>query len=113
MPGTWAQISRELGISNESPHSIKFAIEAGAYYMWKLRKSWSNPRPAGDRQKLAQASYNAGLGHILNAQKRCDNATLYLDIIKCLPQITGKHSEETITYIIRIQYWYLHILYGG
>lgn len=104
MPGTWAQVSRELRIGEASPHH-DIAISAGAYYMAKLRRQWSSPRPEDDRHRLAQASYNAGLGHILAAQRRCGNARHYPDIIACLPAITGHHSRETIGYVDRIARW--------
>jgi soluble lytic murein transglycosylase-like protein len=106
MPGTWADVSRELqlvgiGISPTSD----VAIKAGAYYMAKLRAAWSSKRPEEDRHRLAQASYNAGMGHILSAQRACGNPALYEPIIACLPQITGRNSEETIGYIKSIARW--------
>jgi len=95
MPGTWAEISRELRLPpGLSPHHA-WAIEAGAYYMAKLRAQWSAPRPAEDRHRLAQASYNAGLGHLLDAQRRCGGPPEYEAIVACLPRVTGRHSAET------------------
>ena len=107
MPATWKQISRELGYPEDaSPRTPKLAINAGAYYMRKLRNGWSSPRPQLDRQQLAQASYNAGFGNLLKAQRACGGENLYPDIIRCLPQITGHFSNETITYVKRIEFWY-------
>lgn len=106
MPGTWKMMVAEMRLGlNASPHS-ETAIEAGAYYMAKLRRQWSAPRPQTDRHKLAAASYNAGLGHLLTAQRLCGNRNLYIDIIRCLPRVTGRHSEETITYVQRIWKWW-------
>lgn len=114
MPGTWDQVVGELKWDKSvSPHSSKRAIQAGAYYMAKLRKSWSAPRPQEDRQKLAQASYNAGFGNILKAQRNCGGANLYDEIIICLPMVTGRHSKETITYVERIIRWRAKIVSGG
>src|SRR3972149_148459 len=48
MPGTWAEVSRQIGAGQISPHMAEPAIEAGAYYMAQLRKSWSAPRAAAD-----------------------------------------------------------------
>ncbi len=105
MPGTWDQVRRELRLgSAASPHH-DIAIEAGAYYMARLRKGWSSPRPQEDRQQLAQASYNAGMGNLLKAQRACGGPNLYAEIIACLPDITGRHSTETITYVDRIARW--------
>lgn len=67
--------------------------------------TWSSPRPNIDRLELAQASYNAGAGNIIKAQKECGGKVLYEDIIECLPQVTGHHSKETITYIKMIRKW--------
>ncbi len=105
MPATWSQISRELRLPPELRADNDAAIEAGAYYMAKLRRQWSSPRPIEDRQQLAQASYNAGLGSILAAQRACGGPPLYRDIIACLPAITGRYSRETIDYVDRIAKW--------
>jgi membrane-bound lytic murein transglycosylase F len=88
------------------------SIRAASIYMNKLNKFWSSPRPVMDRWLLATASYNAGAGNIHKAQKKCDNKSLYLEIIKCLPQITGRHSKETINYNKRILKFYWVILLG-
>lgn len=100
MPGTWADVVRQMKLPRgASPHEAALAIEAGAYYMAVLRRQWSSPRAEHERHRLAQASYNAGLGNILKAQKRCGGAALWDDIATCLPAVTGKHSRETISYV--------------
>jgi len=104
MPYTWKDMSKRLGFK-ASAYDPKFAIEAGAYYMYTLRRSWKSKRLQIERQKLAQASYNAGLGNLINAQKKCAMSHMYDSIIKCLPQVTGKHAKETITYVKRIAKW--------
>lgn len=106
MPATWAEIAPALGYGLVSPHLAGPAIKAGAYYMARLRKGWSSPRPADDRHKLAQASYNAGMGNLLAAQRVCGGALLYAEIIACLPDVTGRHAAETITYVERIRRWW-------
>ncbi len=107
MPGTKKQIWRELKYSQSiNTFSTYHSITAGAYYMRKLRNQWNWKRPQIDKHNLALASYNGGIGNILKAQKVCNDASLYEDIIKCLPQVTGHHSKETITYIKRIKKWY-------
>ncbi len=56
MPGTWRQVVREMRLpAGLSPNS-EIAIEAGAYYMQRLRRSWSAPRPESERHQLALAS---------------------------------------------------------
>ena len=110
MPRTWRSISKKLGFSNVSPFSAKHSIEAGAYYMAKLAHIWSWDRPEIDKWDLARASYNAGPGNLLKAQKKTNNSILYRDIIKGLPLVTGKHSRETISYVQNIHRWYGQII---
>jgi membrane-bound lytic murein transglycosylase F len=108
MPGTWSDVAKELGYPADiTPFDPEAAIPAGAYYMAQLLKSWSAPRPDIDRYCLALASYNAGFGHLLKAQKVAGGANDYASIIKALPEVTGKHALETTTYVKRIlNYWH-------
>ncbi len=109
MPGTWAdvvaQMSWETGVSRHDP---KLGIQAWAYYQGRLFQTWRAERPLEDRVSLAEASYNAGLGWILKAQKLCATETgagcaLYAEVIAYLPRITGHHAKETIEYTARIR----------
>lgn len=103
MPPTWRQIRKEMQFPKvASATDPKYAIPAGAYYMAKLLRKWSAPRPDMDRYCLALASYNAGFGSLLNAQKKAHGANDYKTIAKHLHLVTGKHSTETINYIKRI-----------
>jgi membrane-bound lytic murein transglycosylase F len=45
------------------------------------------------------------MGHLIKAQRLCGNSALYEEIVRCLPQVTGRHSVETITYVRRIAQW--------
>jgi soluble lytic murein transglycosylase-like protein len=106
MPGTWQDAVQRLGYPHGvSPHDARYAIEAGAWYMARQRAAWRAPRAALDRQRLAQASYNAGLGHIVAAQQLCGGTNGYAEIIACLPAVTGRHSAETISYVRMIAHW--------
>lgn len=102
MPATWGEVSRQLVIDG-SPFDPHLSIPAGAYYLSKLRRGWIWNRTEYERHNLALASYNAGFGNLLKAQRLCNNATLYADIIKCLPDITFQHSKETIGYVLAIR----------
>lgn len=97
MPTTWDYVSARLGIKG-SRFNSKLAIPAAAYYMQLQKNFWSSPRPASDRHKLALCNYNAGAGNCLKAQKLCNGALLYSQVIECLPQVTGHHAQETINY---------------
>lgn len=103
MPATWEQINRELALADVSRRDAGRSIEAGAYYMGKLKAGWRSPRPEMDRHYLAAASYNAGIGSIIKAQRKCGGPAGYDAIMQCLPLITGKYSAETIGYVIRIR----------
>lgn len=71
MPATWAEVVGQLGYEGVSPHAAGPAIVAGAYYMARQVSVWKAPRPASDRYSLAAASYNAGAGNIITAQRVC------------------------------------------
>ena len=102
MPGTWDEVRQAMGWGLVSPHDVRYAIEGGAFYLARLIRFWSSPRPVEDRWRLGQASYNAGAGNILKAQRACGGPALYPDIMACLPSITGRHSAETLAYVPRI-----------
>lgn len=106
MPGTWREIAPTLGVGGASPHAAGPAILAGAAYMARMRRTWSAARPESDRRELAQASYNAGAGSVLRAQRACNGARHWPEISACLPAVTGSHAAETITYVDRIKGWY-------
>ncbi len=112
MPGTWREVAGQLGLGAVSPHAVRHAINAGAYYMARLYRAWSSPRPDPDRWDLARASYNAGMGNLLKAQRRAGGATGFADIMAALPQVTGHHSRETITYVERIHHIYRRLTCG-
>jgi len=109
MPGTWADVSTAMGFAGVSVFSEHHNIQASAYYMARLRKGWSSPRPEKDRHSLAMASYNAGFGNLLKAQKLCGGKRTYDGISKCLPAVTGHHSKETLTYVRRIWRFFLRM----
>lgn len=107
MPGTWEDMKRASIVpSNASPRDARHAIQAQAYYMSRLSRFWSSPRPDSDRIRLALASYNAGAGNIHKSQVKCGNPSGYAAIISCLPMITGHHATETLGYVPHIERHY-------
>ncbi len=113
MPRTWVQIRDELRFPRyTSEHTPEYAIIAGAYYMNKLRCKWSAPRPDFDRCCLALASYNAGFGSLLKAQKVAGGVNAYSEIIASLYTVTGENSHETTTYVKRILALYIELVVG-
>jgi len=111
MPATWAEVTKQLGWGNVSPHSPRHAIYAGAFYMRRMQQIWSSRRSAEERQQLAEASYNTGPGHVLQAQAACQGALLWANILPCLASITGAdNARQTIDYVTRIADWRRQIL---
>lgn len=102
MPNTWKDMEQQLKIRG-SAYNPYLNIQASAYYMSKLRAQFKKDRPEWDRHSLALASYNAGLGNVLKAQKAGGGSLYYKPMIEALPSITGKkHSKETTDYVNRI-----------
>lgn len=85
------------------PRDARHAIQAQAFYMARLMRVWSSPRPSADRLRLALGSYNAGVGHLIKAQKLCGNPVGYDSIMRCLPDVTGRHAQETLGYVPAIE----------
>lgn len=113
MDPTWDEVSGRLNFPEDSTaYNPELAVEASAFYMSQLITQWKWQRPDQDRINLAQASYNAGLGSILKAQAKCNDAVLYKDIIICLVDVTGEaNSAETRHYVKNIQYYYDKFIY--
>lgn len=105
MGPTFQEVSRELGWSGISANQADASIEAGSYYMAKLRHQWTSNRPMTERHYLAISAYNAGTGNILKAQSLCHNALLWAQISPCLPQVTGTLAKQTVDYVSRIKMW--------
>lgn len=106
MPGTWGDLVKQ-GKASGDPFNAEDSIDAGVWYLSSLYSQWTAPRPAIDRLALSFASYNAGLGNILSAQRNAGGANSYNKIIKGLKAVTGpNNSHETITYVNRIFGYY-------
>ncbi len=106
MPATWREARTRLGLDVAlTPHD-DIAIEAGAWYQARMMAVWRSPRPPIERWRLGLASYNAGAGNIIAAQRACDGARDWRVIETCLPSITGRHAAETRTYVVRIERWW-------
>ena len=107
LPGTAADVERATGLRG-TRSSVYGAIMGGAWYMAKLGKFWSEPRPTSlCHREMAQASYIAGPGNIHKAQKvarahgytaRCfDEIAPFLFHV-----IAAENARDTWTYVKRI-----------
>lgn len=96
MPNTW----REVALPGSSPWSAKANIKAAVRYMRRMWNVWSGrPRTKLQQLRLSQASYNAGAGHIIRAQFKAGDPLTWSEIAPYLHLVTGRHSQETITYV--------------
>jgi len=110
MPDTWADYVVKYPIPNTSVFNAHASIYCCANYMADLLKGWKAERSEEDRYKLALASYNAGFGNILAAQRLAHGVADYNSIIAKLPMVTGsKNAKETTTYVRKI-FEYYHLL---
>ena len=101
MPRTWLDLAGQVpGLTNifDPVQNAKAAI----FYLNQQWWLWTAPRPITDRMSLALASYNAGAGNILAAQRRADGANDWRSIQKHLGEVTGEHATETRNYVRRI-----------
>jgi soluble lytic murein transglycosylase-like protein len=108
MDPTWSDVRQRLMFpSSASPFDPKFSIPGGVYYTALMRGGWGAPRSEDDRRKLAFASYNAGFGNILEAQKLSGGKADYDSIISELHNVTGpQNAAQTTTYVERIYQYF-------
>lgn len=107
MPATWREMKEKHKEVKGGVFDPEASITLASRYIDKMYRVWTAPRTEASRVKLALASYNAGVGNLLRAQKMCGGATEYEDIIRCLPLVTGSHAEETVKYVENIWYKWL------
>lgn len=109
MPVSWAMCERAMNL-HASPYNAKANIICGAWHMARLDRNWDRRgRTDNEVWYLSLASYNAGIGRILQAQSTpgCENGLYWRDIQPCLYLVTGlNNSFETTQYVILIPRWY-------
>jgi len=100
MPGTSAEVARELWIPNK-PLDPQINILMGIHY---ARKMWDIFQKESGLERLCFTfgAYNAGAGNIIKAQKVAGRPDIWHDIAAVMPQVTGDHAMETIRYVERI-----------
>lgn len=105
MPSTYREITSEnvdLGMI-ENPG---MNIEAGIAYDRRLWLRWENDSIADDRLQFMFASYNAGRGTLLSAQRRARERQLdprqWRNIEKIAPSVPRWRHVETLDYVRKI-----------
>ncbi|PHS13461.1 MAG: hypothetical protein COA78_06910 [Blastopirellula sp.] len=113
MRSSWTTWARKAGYSGAKRTNPEASIYASAAYMGWLVGQWRTRRPPMDRYLLAMASYNAGLGHILSAQRLSGGRSGYAQIIAELDMVTKKkNAKETTEYGRKILGHYSRIITG-
>ena len=103
VPETFDEWSDRIGIPHAKATDAKSNIRVAAAYMEFLQDRWIWNRTGSCRIELAAASYNAGFGSILTAQRLSGmQKCWYLGINSSLIQVTGSHAKETKDYVNRI-----------
>ena len=105
MPTTFHEIKKEIP-SLVDINEPRWNIAAGVYYDRQLFSKWKAKRPLDDKMNFTFASYNAGFGTIVRAQKVCKrhglNENLWQNIKKVARMVQGWRHEETVGYVERI-----------
>lgn len=86
MPGT----AKEVGVTNR--FSPEQSINGGTLYLRKKLNEFDDSVP------LALAAYNAGGGNVKKAIRKAGSDEPSM-VLAALPQVTGRHSKETINYV--------------
>jgi soluble lytic murein transglycosylase-like protein len=113
MPDTQAELWKELSFPAAADvFDPYYNILASVRYDAKMWAEWKNPnRRYADRWCLMLASYNAGIGNMVEAQKAADGALDYASIIHALPEITGNaNAAQTRTYVEKIEGYYAQLV---
>jgi len=85
------------------------AVPAGARYMRELWDQWKAEKdgpPRWDRTRFALASYNAGLGRVLQAQREAGNTDRY----ECLEKFLPEHTRD---YVARVMEFFIEYRESG
>jgi len=107
LKGTWGDCQKALKfVGNRT--SAHLNSRCAGWYMRQLARNFDRRgRGQTEIRENAQASYNTGLGNVLKAQRKCNDARDWPKINPCLIDVTGPdNSHETITYVSRIARWF-------
>jgi len=105
LPSTFSYI-KEKNPELKSIFDPRWNIAAGIYYDSTLWEFWSSDRPFTDRLNFMFASYNAGKGRILKAQRlakqRGKNTQKWASIAAVSPFVKAWRQQETLSYLKKI-----------
>jgi soluble lytic murein transglycosylase-like protein len=107
MPGTSAEMAERLDL-DDLPFIPHININMGIGYDRRCFNIWKQ-ESGMERLRFMFASYNAGPGNIIKAQRRAYVSNVWSSVAEMLPLITGHHADETINYVRRIEKIYAHL----
>lgn len=96
-----ASTAETMGLSANRRTDPELAVPAGAKYMHTLWDQWQAEKdgpPDWDRTRFALASYNAGPGRVLSAQREAGDTDRYSKLKSHLPEHTQKHVDLVMGY---------------
>ena len=106
MPNTFTEVTEKTGLIEGSLDDPRWNIAAGIWYNKYQFDYWQKGRGLEERLKFMYGSYNAGRVNLRKAQRQAINRGLnprqWASMEEALPHVTGRRSEETITYVERI-----------
>lgn len=106
MPRTYNEIRTKNKYISGKATEPRWNIAAGIWYNKQQFDFWKKDRSLTQRLKFMYGSYNAGRGNLLKAQRKAIEQGLdpkkWESMYTSLPQITGKHSKETLNYVEKI-----------
>ena len=105
MPSTYAAIQSKAGFG--AIDDPEFNIAAGILHSRGLWRRWERDSIDTDRREFMFASYNAGEGTIMNAQRACVARSLdrrsWTSVETVAPQVPRWRYRETLGYVRKIQ----------
>ena len=101
MKPAWSECMRAFGIRSGSRYSARLSIACSAWYMRRQLYIWKTPRSTIERWRFAWASYNAGAGTILKAQRKAGGSIDWGHVSPYTPAETREYTKR----IERIHKW--------
>jgi len=105
MPSTYAAIQSKAGFG--AIDDPEFNIAAGILHSRGLWRRWERDSIDTDRREFMFASYNAGEGTIMNAQRACVARSLdrraWTSVETVAPHVPRWRYRETLGYVRKIQ----------
>lgn len=107
LPSTYREIRQQGVPIGDNPKDPRDNVRAGSYYLRRLYRIFTDERRSeDDRLRVALASYNAGVGNLLKAQKRAvakgKIGVSFNELATELPLVTGSHAAGTVKYSNKI-----------